>query len=224
MEAQQRTNEWKEQRLYKFTSSQVWKLTVEPKTIKAKEAGELSETAKTYILEKIAQEIGGFIPEFTSKEVEWGNEQEENARMWYQIRTGFQVGEVGFCQHTEFYGGSPDSCVVDNTIEHVSGVVNGALEIKCPFNSINHLKHCLISSEEYFKAEHRDYYWQCVSHMITLNVDWCDFVSFDPRIDHEIGMFVFRVHRSDEDCQLLLNKIEAANAYKQTLKIKLGLL
>jgi hypothetical protein len=224
MEAQQRTPEWQQQRRYRFTSSCIWKLMTEPRSKAEKEAGGLSQTAQTYILEKITQEVGGFIPEFSSKETEWGTQNEDMAAEWYKIQTGFQVGEVSFCTHTEFYGGSPDRAVVDTSMEHISGVVNGALEIKCPYNSINHLKHCLIDSEEYFKDNHKEYYWQCLSHMITLNVDFCDFISFDPRIDHEIGLFRFRLYRNEEDAQALLDKIEAATTYKNKLKLKLGLL
>lgn len=226
MEKLQRTPEWMEQRKYRFTSSQVYKLMTEPRSTEAKKNGELSETSKSYILEKIVQEIGGFLPEFSSKATEWGNEHEDQAKMWYQIKTGNTIGDIQFCEVNEFYGGSPDSAVIDvkDSLPGEQGIINGALEIKCPYNSVNHLQHCLIDSPEYFKAKHPEYYWQCVSHVITMKVEWCDFVSFDPRIDHEIGLFIFRLYPFAEDCEMLMKKLEAANAYKATLKIKLGLL
>ena len=92
----------------------------------------------------------------------------------------------------------------------------GALEIKCPYNSVNHLKQCLIDSAEYFKKEHAEYYWQCVSHMITLGKDikFCDFVSFDDRIQKNIGFFIFRLKRDIRVENELLVKIEKANDYK----------
>lgn len=227
MEARlQRTDEWNQARKYRFTSSCVHKLLTEPRSKAAKEAGELSETAKSYILEKIVQEIGGFIPEFSSKATEWGNEQEENAKYWYGLKTSNRIADVQFCEVNDFYGGSPDSAVIDTRLCDPMDMdtINGALEIKCPYNSINHLQHCLINSPEYFKQKHPEYYWQCVSHMITLDVTWCDFVSFDPRIDHPIGLFIYRLERNEEDAELLLSKLDAANAYKTSLKIELGLL
>lgn len=198
----------------------------EPRTKEAKEKGELSETAKSYILEKVTQEINGFIPEFTSKEMEWGIAQEENAKLWYHINTGNAIGEVMFCEYNDFYGGSPDSAVIDPefTLPGEEGVINGALEIKCPYNSVNHLKHCLIKSADYFKSKHPEYYWQCISHMITLKVGFCDFVSFDPRIDHEIGFYKFRLYANIDDAKLLLQKLNAANDYKNELKVQLGLI
>lgn len=226
MEQLQRSEKWHEARKYKFTSSCIHKLMTEPRSKEAKDKGELSETSKTYILEKIVQEIDGFLPEFSSKETQWGEDHEADARMWYQIRTGHRVAEVMFCEVNEFYGGSPDSAVIDLSLcdTRDQDTINGGLEIKCPYNSVNHLKHCLIESPEYFKSKHPEYYWQCISHMITLGVEFCDFVSFDPRIDHEIGLFMFRLQKNEEDANLLLTKLAAANYYKQQLKIKLGLL
>lgn len=227
MEAKlQRTEEWFNARKYRFTSSCVHKLLTEPRAKAAKEAGELSETAKAYILEKIVQEINGFIPEFSSKATEWGTEQEENAKYWYGLKTSNRIADVQFCEANDFYGGSPDSAVIDTRLCDPLDMdtVNCALEIKCPYNSVNHLQHCLITSAEYFKAKHPEYYWQCVSHIITLNVERCDFVSFDPRIDHPIGLFIFRLEKNEEDAELLLSKLDAANAYKTKLKIELGLL
>lgn len=223
---QQRTDAWDKARKYKFTSSKIHVLMTDPKAKEAKDRGDLSETAKGYIMEKIAQEVNGFLPEFTSKETEWGINNEENAKLWYHINTGNAIGDVFFCEYNEFYGGSPDCAVIDQSMSPPGedGIINGALEIKCPYNSVNHLKHCLIDSKEYFKQKHPEYYWQCVSHMITLNVGFCDFVSFDPRIDHEIGFFRFRLHQDSIDAMALLERIEKANTYKTRLKIKLGLL
>lgn len=227
MEAKlQQTPEWNDLRKYRFTSSCIHKLVTDPKTKAAKEAGELSETAKSYILEKVVQEMNGYIPDFDTAATRWGNETEPDAKMWYHTKTGHRIADVQFCQVNDFYGGSPDSAVIDLSLcdKDDQDVINGALEIKCPYNSTNHLKHCLIDSPVYFRDKHPEYYWQCLSHMITLNVGFCDFVSFDPRIDHEIGLFIYRLYRDEEDAMFLIDRIERANHYKTSLKIKLGLL
>lgn len=226
MEQLQRTASWFSERLYKFTASNIHKLFTEPKSKAAKEAGELSETAKKYILEKIAEELGASDPDFSTKATDWGNNNEPLAKEWYEIKTGRKVGEVGFCQLSDFFGGSPDAAVWDPSLGNFKdeGVINCALEVKCPYSPSYHLNHCLITSVEKFKSIAPSYYWQCVSHMMVLGVDYCDFVSFDPRINHEIGLFIFRLERNQDDVDLLQAKIDAAVAYKAQLKIQLGLL
>lgn len=222
----QQTPEWNDLRKYRFTSSCIHKLITDPKTKAAKEAGELSETAKGYILEKVVQEMNGFIPDFDNAATRWGNDTEPDAKMWYQTKTGNRIADIQFAAVNDFYGGSPDSAIIDLSLcdKDDQDVINGALEIKCPYNSTNHLKHCLIDGPVYFRDKHPEYYWQCLSHMITLDVGFCDFVSFDPRIDHEIGLFIYRLHKDEEDALFLIDRIERANYYKNELKIKLGLL
>jgi hypothetical protein len=214
----QGSEEWKALRRYRFTSSMIFKLLTEAKDKEAKSNGELGKTAKTYVIEKVTLELGGYVPEFENDAMEWGTEQEPKARTWYQQLTGFEVQPVGFIIRDNFYGGSPDNKVVDNTLTVNK---NGALEIKNPSNSVNHIKHCLIDSAEYFKKEHPNYYWQCVSHMLTLGVPWCDFVSFDERIDYDCGFFRFRLYRDEADVNLLTSKIKKAAEYKVLLLDKL---
>lgn len=215
----QQTEEWYALRKFKFTSSSIYKLLVDPRSKEAKEKGELSETAKTYIMEKIAEEIGGFLPDASGPAINWGNENEDIAAQEYAKATGNTLEAVGFVQHSEFYGGSPDRTVLDKS---ASAFHVGGLEIKCPYNSTNHLWHRLISTEEYFKENHKEYYWQCVSHMIVLDVQWCDFVSFDPRVSSDMSLFIFRVHRNESDVKLLLDKIDKAIQYKELIKYQLG--
>jgi hypothetical protein len=55
--------------------------------------------------------------------------------------------------------------------------------------------------------------------MITLGKDikFCDFVSFDDRIQKNIGFFIFRLKRDIQVENELLVKIEKANKYKLQL-------
>lgn len=207
-------------RRYKFTSSCIWKLLTEPRGKEEKERGDLGATAQEYVMEKIVEEIDGFLPDFENEATRWGNEKEPEAVYWYEKKTGYQVVTPGFVSVNDFFGGSPDRAVLWDPISKSAG----ALEVKCPHKSTNHLWHCMINSPEYFKKHHKEYYWQCVSHMITLDVAWCDFVSFDPRIDYDIGFFQFRLHRDERDALLLQQKVEEANNYKTKIKIQLGLI
>lgn len=219
----QRTDDWFTQRRYKFTSSCIYKLLTEPRSKLAKEAGELSEGAKSYIMEKVTEDVGGFLPEFSSSATSWGEENEDLAREAYRLKTGNKIEEVGFCLHSEFYGGSPDATVIDFRLNEN---ILGGLEIKCPYNSTNHLWHCVIDSQGYFKSNHPDYYWQCISHCITLDCQWCDFVSYDPRIKEkypELALFIFRVYKDESDANLLLRKLDKALEHKNEIKLKLGI-
>lgn len=63
----------------KFRASQVGRLMTEPKTVKDKEAGNLSEGAKTYCLEVFAQWKYKREKQIFSKYFEKGNETEEDA-------------------------------------------------------------------------------------------------------------------------------------------------
>jgi hypothetical protein len=188
---------WLEQRKYKFTSSNIYKLMSEPRAKADKEAGNLSDTAMTYIYEKAAEELGGYIPEAGGHAIEWGETYEPLAKDWYERLMMAKIIETGFVQVNEFYGGSPDAKVVLRGIALIE--TEGALEIKCPHNSRIHIEHSLIDSADRFKSDFPDKYWQCMSHMDTLNVGFCDFVSFDPRIDSQLGFFCFRLIRNEDD-------------------------
>ena len=214
---EQYSQEWWQARKFKYTSSNIHKLCTDPKTKADKEAGVLSQTAMGYIIEKITEELDGFLPDFNNDAMAWGAEQEEQAAKWYRKIKGVEISEAGFCEYSDVYGGSPDRKVVCPT----DGA--GGLEIKCPYNSANHIKHCLIDSEEYFKKYHEDKYWQCVSHIITLNAAFCDFVSFDPRIDNDLGFFCFRLYRNEDEIKFLLSRIEKAEEVKRALKLQLGI-
>lgn len=215
----QNTDEWLAQRRFKLTSSCIHKLVTQPKAKEAREKGELSETAKAYIMQKVAEELGGQLNEFHNDYTDYGTETEPLAVEAYRLETGNKIESVGFCQYSDFYGGSPDRAAIDFSLKEN---IRGGVEVKCPYYTENHLWHCLIDSPKYFKANHPDYYWQCKSHMITMDVQWCDFVSYDPRLSKK-NLFIFRLERDEEEVNFLLEKIEKALEYKRKIMIQLGL-
>jgi hypothetical protein len=179
----------------------------------------LSDTAKTYILERVVEQIGGFIPESDSNATIYGTNQEPEALYWYSKLTGYELEKVGFMEYKGLLGGSPDALVLDRDSNQI-----GVAEVKCPYNSVNHLKHRLINSPEYFKENHFDYYYQCVSNTLVSKAEWAEFISFDSRIDHEIGFFKFRLYRDDSEIKQLIERVVIAEEYMTELKIKIGLL
>ena len=188
--------EWFKDRQGSFTGSEVWKLMTEPRSKKET----ISKTAETYILEKVWEKLSGKCKSgFDNFATEWGNDNEPKAKKWYTKLTGREVTDSRLVFNPDLKGftGSPDGEVGED----------GLIEIKCPFNGANHLKHCFITTDEYFKAEHPDYYWQIMSYLYLTGRQWCDFVSFDPRIDCDLGMFIYRVNKNEADEALLEAKI-----------------
>ena len=112
----------------------------------------------------------------------WGTETEPQARAMYSINNDFvSVEEVAFVEHNEFIGISPDGLVGDD----------GLLEIKCP-TSVTQIKRAL--SDDYAV----DYYEQIQCQLWVTERKWCDFVSFDPRLDCAAGYLQQRVMRDEK--------------------------
>lgn len=200
----QRTDMWDKDRLGKFTASEIYKLMGTPKS----KTDIFTATAYTYILDKVSEELVGFATVKNGEALVWGIEQEAQAKKWFSTITGKTIEEVGFIAHDEQSGGSPDGIVDD-----------GIIEIKCPFNTVNHIKHILDS--ENFRGNFPEYYWQMQMNMLVTKKQKCYFISFDPRIDAESGMFIKQIARNDEDIALMVDKIKEAIEAKKTILSKL---
>ena len=127
---------------------------------------------------------------FKNAAMEWGVVNEEAARIAYEAHTGAFVTEVGLYKHPTIAGthASPDGIVGDD----------GLVEIKCP-NSATHIetiKTGKIATKYLYQMQ-----WQ----MRCTDRQWCDFVSFDPRLPENLRLFVKRVHRDNDQ----LAKLEA---------------
>lgn len=159
-----------------------------------------SDTAETYILEKVHGKLTGISASgIDNAATQWGIEHEPVAKVWYTRITGRELLESYMEFHPTIEG---FSCTTDAPI-----VPEGILEIKCPYNGSNHLKHWLISSDDYMKEKHENHYWQMTSQMNILGQPWGDFVSFDPRINNDRGMFIYRLEYNEDDGKLLEERI-----------------
>lgn len=212
---EQGTQEWREARCGFFSSSENWRL------IGKGRKSEFSDTGMTYIKNKLGEKISGMPVESQgSKATDWGTQFEPMAREWYCKRYGMVVDEIGFVKHPtiENWGGSPDGL----SYKIGSGGEAGILEIKCPMVYANHIDHLCINSVEYFKENLPDKYWQCVSNMVVLGLTWTDFISFDPRMNSKMGLFVFHFDLIKEDAELLQSRIELANAELKKIASQIG--
>jgi putative phage-type endonuclease len=196
---EQRSQEWFDIRRGKITSSEFHKILGDGKV------------KETYLLEKIAEGMGGFAQPAGGPAIEWGIELESTAIDVYTEKTGIVVEKASFMPVNDYYGGSPDGIVTPD----------GIIEVKCPYTTVKHLKHGLIKSDADFKKTSPEYYYQCISNMICANAQWCDFISFDPRLKTKYQMFIYRLNRDENEVKLMQEKLEAAIKQLQELKIKL---
>jgi putative phage-type endonuclease len=178
--------EWFGVRCGKVTASRVADIIRRTKT-------GFSTTRENYLGELIAEKLTGVpAPHFESGPMQWGTEQEPNAREAYQFETNCIVEPVGFVIHPSIRdsGASPDGYVGDE----------GLVEIKCPLTA-THIKTLLT------EKINPDYVTQMQWQMACTGRAWCDWVSFDPRMPKgSLQLFIQRVER-DQD---RIDELEAA--------------
>lgn len=196
---EQRSPEWFEIRKGKITSSEIHKIMGK---------GDFSETAKSYLLEKVCEFYGGVTEPATGAALTWGTELESVAIQHYEEVKGVKVDKASFIPVDEHYGGSPDGLLPPE----------GIIEVKCPFKSANHFKHGMINTPAKFKKIASGYYYQCVSNMICAGAKWCDFISFDPRVAEGYRMFIFRLELDPEEAEAIKERIRFAVEYMEGLK------
>ena len=185
IDIEQNTPDWLNCRLGLFTSSNIYNLFVKGK------GGKVSKSAETYIIQKAIEHIYPIqVEPFGSKAMQWGNDNEDNARNVYEVITGNVVTNGGFYIFDENTGSSPDGLVG----------TDGMIEIKCPYTRINHLNNVLNLKDDtdLFKYS-KQYYYQVHHQMFCSGRKWVDFCSFDPRLlDSKGFLHTIRIERNEE--------------------------
>ncbi len=125
----------------------------------------------------------------------WGTDAEPYARAEYEVVTGNIVTEVGFVKHPihTWVGASSDGRVGPR----------GAIEIKCPHNSVVHLQTWENGMPEAHMA-------QVMGQMWVLDLDWVDFCSYDPRMQNggeHLKLYRKRVMRDQKYIDELEDKV-----------------
>jgi putative phage-type endonuclease len=190
---EQRSGEWLQLRLGKFTASHFADLM--PSLIKP-DLDKWSDTAKKVILKVSAERMTGSVQEaFVSKSMQWGMQYEDEARATYAIDTGEDVSQVGFIELDEWIGCSPDGLCGDK----------GLVEIKCP-ESATHLSY-RIDNKKLIDG----YFYQVQGQLWISDRDWCDLASYDPRfIDDDKKLLVVRIERDPTAIKYLQYRIDRA--------------
>jgi putative phage-type endonuclease len=173
---EQGSEEWLKIRLGKVTASGV-------ADVLAKTKSGVSASRGNYLIKLAIQRVTGVVEEsYTNDAMQWGKDNEAQARVAYEVDSGNFVDQVAFVDHPtiKWFGASPD------------GLVNqdGLVEIKCP-NSATHWS--------YIKDDGppTKYYIQMQAQMACTGRSWCDFVSYDPRMPERSQLFIKRVMRED---------------------------
>jgi putative phage-type endonuclease len=199
---EQRSKEWFEVRRGKFTASEIHKLM--GKTF-GENITDWTQTAQTYILEKVSEHFAEPIEERTSTACQWGIEHEEIARTYYESIFKEDVKLVGFKAFGEHAGCSPD------------GIVKGkkrGIEIKCPYTIVQHLKNLRIKNNADLKANNPEYYWQIQFSMVCFGFDRWDYVSYHPNFEPKTRLNCIEIVKNENDCATLIERIEMATKIK----------
>ena len=130
---------------------------------------------------------------FQSPAMIWGTEHEPDARAAYSFRVNQEVDEVGLVRHPIIGGthASPDGLVGPD----------GLVEIKCP-NSATHIETLLGDPID------GKYITQMQWQMACTGRQWCDWVSFDPRLPESMRLFVKRCNRDNAMIADLENNVK----------------
>jgi len=209
--------QWANFRKGLFTASEIHRLLAEPKLKADKEAGNLSEGAKTYVRERVAILLAPEEPQHYNSNMERGNEIEPQAVLAYAEKICRSVndddfiytsvgGFVFFTDEEYNAGGTPD-IIIGSEI----------CEIKCPLSK-THLEYMMISTAEELKAAVPQYYSQMQMNMWLCNADNGVFISFDDRYyKQEHHLHTVLVPRDEAHIELIKSKLLKAKEYKQQI-------
>jgi hypothetical protein len=121
---------WINDRVGKFTASEIWKLFVQPKSKADQEAGKFSQTADNYILMKAIERVTGYRKQFTTKEMEHGimNEKDgfDSFIRYMGDSTAWKFSSTEFWPIDEESGASPDGVLYDGLD------IIAVCDVKCP--------------------------------------------------------------------------------------------
>lgn len=172
----QRSEGWFADRCGKVTASRIKDIGAKP--VKGKAYNALTLTILSERITGVQEETP------TSKAMQWGIDQEENAIAAYENETGNFVKGTGLIDHPviKLSGASPDGLIG----------LDGQAEVKCPATT-THLNTLLT------KEVPAEYIPQITWQLACTRRKWCDFISFDPRLPEHLQIVIIRVYAKDLD-------------------------
>lgn len=172
--ATQRDDDWYAARCGKATASRF------KDAIATLKNGQPAQAAKDYLMELVVERLTGEpVTRYVTAAMQWGTDNEDAARAAYERHTGIEVEETGFVAHDTLLAG----CSPDGLVDW-----DGLIEIKCPFSSAVHI-------ETLLNGMPADHMAQIQGQMWITGRQWCDFVSYDPRMPEPLQLHVQRIPR-----------------------------
>ncbi len=168
---------WKQARVGHVTASRIADLMARTKT-------GYSASRGTYLGQLVSERLTGMPHEgFTSPAMQWGLDTEAEAVAAYSFFKNVDVLPGSFVLHPaiSWTGATPDGLVGSD----------GLVEVKCP-NTSTHIETVLTDA---IPGKYRQ---QMLWQMACTGREWCDLVSYDPRMPEPLRLFVRRVERDDE--------------------------
>jgi putative phage-type endonuclease len=178
VEIEQGSAEWLQMRTGCVTGSRMGDVMAK---LKRKE-GE-AQCRQDYKAEIVCETLTGRAADhYISPAMEWGVENEIFARNAYEVEVS-AIETIGFALHSTIkrFGASPDGLVGPD----------GLVEFKCP-NTSTHIEYILRG------VVPAEYHWQMLAEMACAERQWCDFVSYDPRLPKKLQLFVRRFPRDEQ--------------------------
>ena len=173
----QGTAGWYEDRLGKLTASRISDAVAKTKT-------GWGASRANYMAELIAERLTGVAANsYTNAAMQWGIDHEDEAADAYGFITGYDLGRCAFTPHPTIAmsGATPDRGVA---------LQPGLVEIKCP-NTATHLATLLGAPIDKKYTDQMQWQMACATR------DYCDWVSYDPRLPVAMRLHIARVSRDD---------------------------
>jgi putative phage-type endonuclease len=172
--------------------------------------GSYGASRATYQGELIAERLTGVAQStYVNSAMQWGTDNEPQARKAYRLKQFCLVEPVGIVLHQK----------IPNALASPDGLVDadGLVEIKCPHVSNNHIELLLGASIPGKYMQQMQWQLACTGRA------WCDFVSYDPRMPDRMQIFIKRIERDselikslEEEVEEFLNEIDARVASLRT--------
>lgn len=130
---------------------------------------------------------------YTNAAMAWGTQTEPDARAAYEFMRDVDVELVGIVKHPTIVGShaSPDGLVGDK----------GLIEVKCPQSS-THIETLLTGTIP------GKYVTQMQWQMACTGREWCDHISFDPRLPTSMQLWIKRVERDPKAISELEEQVQ----------------
>lgn len=189
LDIEQGSDEWRDARRGRATASRVSDIIAKAKS------GGFRASRENYMAELICERLTGKTAEtFQSASMRRGSEIEAEARALYAMMIDEPVRKIGFVLHARMpmAGASPDGYVGED----------GEVQFKVP-DSATHIATLLGAAVD------GGYQTQMQWGLACSGRQWCDWVSYDPRLPPEMQFFKTRFYRDPRRVVELEQEVEA---------------